>query len=95
MAPGDRDVVQFGGKVRAHNPEKAGAEFWSARREFSDVLQIPACKSSGAAGHDIHRTGQAAIGDHVPDELTGSKRHSGAVAENGFDISGYDNKSFR
>ena len=68
---GDPDIAQFGGKIHAHNPQKASAEFWSARRELSHMPQVPFCKSSGTARHHVHRAGQAAVGAHVPDELTG------------------------
>ena len=37
---GDPDIAQFGGNIDAHNPQKAGAEFWSARRELSHMPQI-------------------------------------------------------
>ena len=65
-------LVQFGGKIGAHNLQKFGAEFRSARHEFPELLQVPLCQSCGAAHHHIHGTGQAAVGAHVPDQLTGS-----------------------
>jgi hypothetical protein len=34
---GTGDTAQFGGKIHAHNPQKIGAEFWSARRKLSHV----------------------------------------------------------
>lgn len=88
--PGGRDVAQLGGKIRAYNPQEAGAEFWSARRKLSHVPQVPACKHSGAAGYNLNGTGQTAIGTHVPGELTRSKRHSDVVAENGLEVPSYD-----
>jgi hypothetical protein len=76
----------FGGKVGAHDPQKVGAEFRSARHELSQLLEVPLRQSSATARHHIHWTGQTAVSAHVADELTGSKRHSCLVAENGLDF---------
>jgi len=54
------------------------------------VPQVPLCENPGTASHYVRRTGQAAVGAHVPDELTGSKRHPRVAAENGFEVPSYD-----
>jgi hypothetical protein len=75
---GGGDIAQFGGK--AHNPQC----------ELSHVPQVPLCKSSGTASHYVRRTGQTAVGAHVPDQLTGSNRYYSVAAENGFDVPSCD-----
>jgi hypothetical protein len=50
----------------------------------------PLCKSSGTASHYVRRTGQTAVGAHVPDQLTGSNRYYSVAAENGFDVPSCD-----
>jgi hypothetical protein len=54
------------------------------------VLQVPLCENPGTASHYVRRTGQAAVGAHVPDQVTGSKRHSRVAAKNGFEVPGHD-----
>jgi len=54
------------------------------------VPQVPLCENAGTASHYFHRTGQAAVGAYIPDQLTRSKRHSGVAAKNSFEVAGYD-----
>jgi hypothetical protein len=81
---------QFGSKIHAHNSEKVGAEFWSACCKLSHMPQVPSRQGSGTPRHYVRRAGQATIGAHVPDELTGSKCHSRVTAENCLEVPSYD-----
>ena len=87
------DMAQFDAKVQAYNLQKFGAEYRSVCCELSQLPKVPLGKGSGAASHYVHRTGQAAVGAHVPDELTGSNRQSGVAAVNSFEVASYDDNS--
>jgi hypothetical protein len=50
-------IAQFGGKVRAHNVQKFGAEDRSAGRELRKMPQVPFGESCATASHDLHRAG--------------------------------------
>ena len=52
---GDPDIAQFGGKIHAHNPQKASAEFWSARRgsrscRRSHFARVPGPRATTSTG---------------------------------------------
>jgi hypothetical protein len=81
-------LVQFGGKIGAHNLQKFGAEFRSALGKLSHVLQIPFCKPCGPPRHDVHWTNKATIRTRIPDKLPGTEHYHGFATENRFSFAG-------
>src|ERR1700722_1604503 len=89
----DETLVQFGGKISAHNLQKFGAEFRPALGELPHVLQIPHGKPCVPARHYVHWTDEATIRAHIPDELSGTVRQASRTAANCFDFAG--NEDYR
>ena len=88
-------LVQFGGKIGAHNLQKFGAEFRSALGKLPHVLQVPFGKPCGSACHDVHWTDEAAIGTRIADELSGTEHYHGLATENRFSFAGNEDNRVR
>jgi len=81
-------LVQFGGKIGAHNLQKFGAEFRSALGKLSHVLQIPFGKPCRPPRHDVRWTDESAVRTRIPDELPGSEHYRRLATDNRFSFAG-------